>query len=210
MNSPHPISSLWQSPYSIQICPPHKTRSSQNQTRPLHVLCSLWILPLTPSLSPNPNQPSLQFLTELIPTFVPTRRILPTKTNQETAQDIHRQAMPFQCLQLYEIPHPCPLINLSPLWLLPLQPGITSYLLSMPVPMRYQMHYVESKYNLAHFSLKLINYACTSLIMYKPDTKLVVPYHTKGSCQVSTPAGKYFYWKSGFYGRNSLIMHESH
>ena len=71
------------------------------------------------------------------------------------------------------------------------------------------MH-VESKYNLAHFSLKLINYACTSLIMYKPDTKLVAPYHIKGSCQVSTPAGEYFFWKSGFYGRNSLVMHESH
>ena len=111
--SPHPISSLWQSPYWIQICPPgqssqpFQTLSSQYQTRSLHVSCPLWILPLTPSPSPSPNPPGLQFLTESSPTIVPTRRILPTI--HEPSQYSHRQPMPSQCLRLYDLsPTPVP------------------------------------------------------------------------------------------------------
>ena len=60
---------------------------------------------------------------------------------------------------------------------------------------------------------KLINYVCISLIMHAPDTisfSYLAPIITKVPDEVSTPTGKYYFWKRGFMSQNSLIMHVSH
>ena len=114
MTSPHPIFSLWQSPYWIQICPPgqssqpFQTLSSQYQTRSLHVSCPYEFCHSPPTPVPARPHPVNSFWQESTSTIVPTRWILPTI--HEPAQYSHRQPMPCLCLRLYDLyptPVPC-------------------------------------------------------------------------------------------------------
>ena len=196
MNSPHPIFLVYGRAL-IQFKSAHHTKPVHLKIKPvLSMCCAPYEFYHSPPASAlTRTNPSYSFWQSSYLLLCPPGESSQPKPIRKLLKIAIGRPCPSNVSSCMKSPTPAPW-SIYLLWLLPLQPGITSYLLSMPVPMRYQMHNVESKYNLAHFSLKLINYACTSLIMYKPDTQLVVPYHSKGSCQVSTPAGKYFFWKS--------------